>query len=380
VGLDGQLYSGVSTFAISELAVGTYTLSLPYVYANGSDGTRYLPSISSTTLTGVVGGYLIDANAWLNLSYDTQYLVNASASTGGTVSPSGPGWYASGSQLPLTATPSAGQLFVAWAGAGPGAVSSLTASFALLVNGPASEVATFQPAPPPPVETFALTVTETGLSAGTAWTAVIGTSGFPSVATTVTTQLPNGTYEVALPIVPGPAGVRYVPDPAFTNVTIAGGVGAASVAYATQFRVALAASPGGSINATSAWFANGSLLQVTATPTNSSETFVNWTGVGAGSYTGATPMLSLVVGAPISESAAFAPIPPAAGHASGASSNASTGLLISIGLLVALLIVGVVVGLLLLRRRPPRSRAAASESAVPEEEPLYGQSPPAAEP
>jgi len=382
VGIGGQLYSalgvasGAAQFTVHGLSTGVYAVSLPYAYLNGSDGTRFVPSVSSTSLTAESGGYLIDANGWLNLSFSMQFLVNVSASTGGSVAPSGAAWYDSGTILALVATPAVGQLFVGWSGSGLGAATSASASFSITVTGTASEIATFVARPIAAVATFALSVTESGLVAGTQWSAEIGVGGYASTSDEVSALVPNGTVEIALPIVAGPTGVRYVPSPAFTNVTITGAPGSASVVYTAQYYLTLSASAGGSLNVTSGWFANGTVVRIAATPTNSSETFVNWTGVGTGAYTGPSPTVTVTVSQPISESAAFQPVAPAT-VTTTSSSSSTNGLLISVGLLLALLVVGLVVGFLLLRRRPPREPEA--EAPRSEAETMYGD-PPAAEP
>jgi hypothetical protein len=377
VGFGGQLYSGSGTFSIRALASGVYSLSLPYDYLNGTDGTRFLPSVTSTSLTTGVGGYLVDSNAWVNLTFAPQYWIEVSAGTGGTTTPSGATWYPAGTPLALTATPSDGYEFLGWAGSGPGAASNSNASFDLPVGGPASEVASFVAIPVPPTLTFGLTVTETGLAVGTSWSVEVGTSGFASSTGLVAVELSNGTYALELPIVAGPAGVRFLPDPMFTNVTVAGGPAATTVSYSTEYFVTVAASVGGSVNVSSGWFANGTVLSIAATAANASETFANWTGSGAGAYTGPMAAITITVAGPVFESAAFAPATstvPTHGTSSGSSSN--NGLLVSIGLLVGLLVVGVVVGMLLLRRRPP----SAPEPATVDEEPMYGETPPPTEP
>jgi List-Bact-rpt repeat protein len=375
VGLAGQLYTGAGPLVIRGLATGVYPLTLPYVYLNGTDGTRFVPAVSSTTYSQVSGGYLVGADGSINLTFSTEYLVNVTAGPGGTVSSAGAGWYAAGSFLPLMASPSIGDVFVGWSGSGAAAASSNQPALDLDVFGPASEVASFTSAPVSSIETFAVTVSETGLASGISWSAEIGATGYATLSGLLTAQLPNGTYEVALPIVSGPTGVRYVPDPAFTNVTVSGSGAVASVSYSTQYYVTLAASPGGSINVSSGWYDSGTVLRVGATPTNSSETFENWTGAGAAAYTGTQSSITLTVSGPIAEAASFAPPGPAATSGSSPSS-ASSGLAISVGLLAVLLVVGLVVGFLLLRRRPPAEPEPGPEHAAAEGGELYGAEPP----
>ena len=377
IGIGGSFYSGTAEFTVHGLASGDYAVALPYAYLNGSDGARLLPSIASTSFNQVAGGYLVDANGWINLTFALQFLVNVSAGPGGSVAPAGAAWYDNAASISLVATALAGQQFVGWAGSGPGAVSSSSPTLALLVNASSSEVASFAPLPRPGTPTYALSVTETGLAPGTLWTAEIGGGGYASTTGQLSADVTNGTFEVALPMVAGPLGVRYVPDPAFVNVTIAGGAGSASVSYTTEYYVSISASPGGSVNATSGWFAAGTVLDVAASPTNSSETFANWTGVGPGSYSGAEEKITVTLSGPVAESAAFQPAPITL-PATPSGSSSSAGLGIALGLLVALLVVGLAVGFLVLRRRPP----AEPEPEVrgdPDSESIYGE-PPAAEP
>jgi hypothetical protein len=71
------------------------------------------------------------------------------ASVGGTVSPSQSGYFASGSTVPLVATPAAGYSFVGWVGTGTGSYSG-TSPYGNVtgVVGPVQETASFALTPP----------------------------------------------------------------------------------------------------------------------------------------------------------------------------------------------------------------------------------------
>jgi hypothetical protein len=379
IGIGGTVYAGTAQFTVHGLATGVYGLALPYDYLNGSDGTRFIPSLTSTSLAPVASGYLIDANGWINVTFGLEFLVNVSAGPGGSVTPAGSGWYPYDVALNLVATPGAGDQFVGWAGSGAGAASGTSPTLLLTVNGSSNEVASFAPLPVPVAPTYGLSVTESGLAPGTVWTAEIGATGYATATGQISTVVPNGTFEVTWPVVPGPLGVRYVPTPASVNVTIAGAPGSASVTYTTEYFVSITASAGGSVNVTSGWYPAGQVLLVAATPSNASETFANWTGAGAGSYSGAQATISVTVSGPIAESAAFQPTAEII-HTTASPAPATNGLAIAFGLLVVLLVVGFAVAYLVLRRRPPSEPEPAPEAlGEPESGSIYGD-PPAAEP
>jgi hypothetical protein len=141
-------YSSTNTTLVaSGLLKGTYSFSVKDAYS--TDGTtRYLPSdvVNIVTITG---------NKTMTLSFTTWYWVDVENTTGGAVALSTPsgapeatsGWFQSGTQLVLTATPGA-YVFKAWTGSGTGSYGGDQAVQTITVNGPVREIAAFQPPPP----------------------------------------------------------------------------------------------------------------------------------------------------------------------------------------------------------------------------------------
>lgn len=369
VRLGNLSYVGAGSFTIPGLAAGDYEFATPYVYPNGTDGVRFLPASVSTTFPSSAGELTIAGSGWINLTYAPQFLVNVTAGSGGTVTPNGAGWYDGGFTLAMVATPAAGQQFVGWSGSGPGGSSSLLASFDLVVAGSAVEVAAFAPVPNTVATTYAITITAQGLPSGTLWSALVGGAGHASTSGSLVVSVPNGTYEVQLGIVGGAAGVRYTPMTPFTNLTVAG-AGAASMAnYTTQYYLTVGVSAGGTANVSSGWYDAGSVVAISATPQDATQSFVNWTGSGSGSYSGTSAAITVTMQGPVVEKAGFAPAAQPAPNAPAAT-GPGNGLYIGVGLLVGLAVVGVVVGMMLRRRRPPAEAPAAAETEAP-----YGQPP-----
>ena len=374
VGIGNLIYTGSGAFAVHGLATGDYAIATPYAYLNGSEGTRYVPSIASTSFAMTGGEIDVLSSGWLNLSFATQYLINVTAGPGGTATPLGLAWVDGGTSLLLTATPAAGMMFVGWSASGIGGATSTQASFSLSVVGPAVETASFISLPTPPTTLYAVTITASGLPAGTDWSAQVGASGYASTTTSLTVMLPNGTYPLSAGTIAGATGERFVPTVANPTVTVAGAAAGGTVAYGTEYYLTVISGIGGSVNVTSGWYPSGSVVLIGATPSNSSEQFSSWNATGAGTTTTSGSGISVTLSGAETVTATFAPVLPAPQQPSSAPPS-NNGLYIGLGLLVALLAVGIVVGAML-RRRPPR--AAAEPTPEPSSD-TYGSAAPAEE-
>ncbi len=136
--IGSQAIAGVGPLTFTDLA-GNVTVVLSTV--SPLAGVRYVPS-ASTLSVDVTGNMTVNEP-----TFTTQYLVEVSGTSGGTVTPSSE-WVDSGSAVSLTALPSAGYVFVNWSGSGTGSYSGVAANTSFTVSGPISEFADFQPAPP----------------------------------------------------------------------------------------------------------------------------------------------------------------------------------------------------------------------------------------
>src|SRR5262249_22980482 len=110
--------------------------------------SRFAPLSPPNTVT-------ITHNTSLVLAYAIAYWVAVSASDGGVLQlpVDDHEYYASGTPLGLSASPTSGHFFVGWSGNGSGSYTGTDLSPSIRVNGPITEVATFAPvgAPAAPV-------------------------------------------------------------------------------------------------------------------------------------------------------------------------------------------------------------------------------------
>ncbi|MCI4323585.1 MAG: hypothetical protein L3K03_06155 [Thermoplasmata archaeon] len=353
VTLGNQTYSGTGpSFVIPGILGGTYGVELPYVAANGTNGTRYLGSVQSTSFAlGNGSSLVIGASGTLNLTFAAQYLLTVSSSGNGTVSPTpGTSWVDAGAIEMLQATPDPGNQVVGWTGLGAAAVTSSDASITVTVTSPVLENVQFGAIPTVAPLTYALAITETGLPAGTLWSASLpGGTGVSSTSSTISVSGLNGTYLVEIPIVGGTAGVRYVPGTANNSEPVTGPGASLAVVFTTEFLLSVTSSIGGSVSPSGSWVDNGSSVSLTATASTGNE-FEYWNGTGTGSYTGTATSTTLLISGPISEVATFEPVPTPVVPAAAPSND--NGLPIALGLLLALLVVGLVMGVLIFRRSP----------------------------
>ena len=78
--------------------------------------------------------------------------------------------------------------------------------------------------------------------------------------------------------------------------------------FTTQYYLTMTAGTGGTVSPTSGWKNSGTIVSVTATPTNNTQvsySFSGWTGSGIGSYSGTTNPASITMNGPVTETAAF---------------------------------------------------------------------------
>jgi uncharacterized repeat protein (TIGR02543 family) len=132
---DGQT---IATPAVLNWLPGTsHTLSAPSTQT-GSNGTIYVGSGASQTISVACGAPRASASVSFTAQAQAQDLLTVTATSGGTVSPSS-GYQPAGSSVTLTATPSAGFVFSGWQGACTG-----TGSCQVTMTGPLSVTAQFK--------------------------------------------------------------------------------------------------------------------------------------------------------------------------------------------------------------------------------------------
>src|SRR5438477_6135409 len=74
--------------------------------------------------------------------------------------------------------------------------------------------------------------------------------------------------------------------------------------FTTQYYLTMSAGTGGKVTPSSGWKSSGAAVSISATPAIG-YTFTGWTGSGTASYTGSTNPISIMMGGPITETAAF---------------------------------------------------------------------------
>ena len=81
-----------------------------------------------------------------------------------------------------------------------------------------------------------------------------------------------------------------------------------TASFNKQYYLTMTTGAGGKVSPASAWKNSGSVVSITATPTNNSlvsYSFAGWAGTGTGSYTGTNNPASITMSGPITESASF---------------------------------------------------------------------------
>jgi len=355
VSIGATTYTGLAGFKVGNLSSGGYAFEAPLVYLNSTDTTRFLATDVSSTLPLASGVLNISGDGTVTLTYGTQYAVSVVATPGGTVTGgNGTVWANASDTLTLTAVPDPSYRFVGWNGTGPGSVTATSASISLTPSGPATETAQFAYRPIPPPAVFWLTVSETGLPSGTAWSVAVGSIGASGSNGTLTVVGLNGSYELtAPPVYASTPGIRWVSDTTNVSTTVVAN-GSATVTFSQQFLVTVLAGEGGTVTPSTQWVDAGAQVTITATP-NATSQFLGWNGTGTGAYNGTTATSTITVTGPVTQQASFGPRASSSGGGTGSSASASSGQLTSILLLVVLLVVGAIVGLILGRGRRPSS-------------------------
>jgi hypothetical protein len=153
-------------------------------------------------------------------SFSTAYLLTtaASPSAGGTVSPTSGTYYASGTVVPLLATPNSGYTFSSWTG---NVASASSASTSVTMNAPQSVTANFTAIAGPPDYTVSPATPSQTVAAG-------GAAKY-----TIDVQSTGGTYNgsVTLSVTGLPAGATasFSPNPVVLGGTVTKGSSALTV-------------------------------------------------------------------------------------------------------------------------------------------------------
>lgn len=361
--------------------LGTYNLSIPFAYVNGTQLTRFAPGSYARTVC-------TNGATMVSVVFAAQYFVTLEATAGGiaevTVGASTSTtslWVGNGSSVALSAVAIPGYQFLGWNGTGAGSYSGANLNAGLVVVNPLTELAVFaKPIVPPPPRYWVDFHLAAALSAGTAWSLTVGGVGYASTGSDLNvTGLLAGSYALVVKHALSPDGfTEYValsPPPTVGvthNLTV-------PLSFATSFWVSVTANYGGSIvlpSASGLWVVAGQTVTLNATP-NVGFVFAGWVGTGVGSYTGPAPLVTIHLAGPVTEVASFAQAPPATKTITNAFWSAPTTW---IGLAVAGLVVGLVAGLVAGRRKGGAAAVAMVASTAPPAPEPWQESPPPSNP
>jgi hypothetical protein len=296
--VDGTTYTTAQTF--SWQAGSTHTIETIQYPGVGKDSRYYFSSWSdggaiSHTVTAPAAGNIVTYTA----KFGIQYLLTMNAGTGGGVIP-GTSWKTAGTTVLLSANPGTGYTFFNWTGSGTDSYSGTDNPATVVVNGPITETATFEPngtiAATVQSRTSGLTFTVDGTSYSSPQTFFWVTGSSHTIATTT----PQGNN----------VGTRY----AWTNWSDGGAI-SHTVAptvntnyqanFATQYFLTMNVGSGGkSVSPPSSWRTTGSVVSISATP-STGYSFSAWTGSGSGSFTGTANPASVTMNGPITETGSF---------------------------------------------------------------------------
>jgi hypothetical protein len=136
--VDGISYTAAQTFSWQPGSSHTIATTSPQ---SGGTGIRYV-------WTGWSGGGAIShtvaptTNKTYTATFNTQYYLTMSHSTGGAVSPAS-GWRGNGTTVSITATPATNYHFTNWSGSGTGSFSGTSNPASITMGGPITEMGTF---------------------------------------------------------------------------------------------------------------------------------------------------------------------------------------------------------------------------------------------
>jgi List-Bact-rpt repeat protein len=310
---NGSQYGSSTPWINVTAHPGNYTVGASPVPASANDTTAYSPVGFGPILS-------ITPSSTYPVNFTPTYRVQVIAGAGGTTTGAGSHWLAPGSVATYSATARPNYAFLGWTGTGAGSYTGSNATADITANSPITESANFQALP---VNRFNLTVVASGLPSGTWWTVDVNGTGYSSdQPSQVVRNLlpcsagPTAQYPIGVPeaFVNGSGGVRFLAG-GYPSSDCTSGTTVLNIAFATEYLVTPLASGGGSADAVVSgtpvpnpvWVAGGSTIGLRQSP-HANDQFVAWLGTGTGAYSGPNPTPSVVVGAPITETATFAPI------------------------------------------------------------------------
>lgn len=333
---NGSSFSGGGSFALPPVPAGEYDFSVAPVLANGTAATRYVPTSVSSSFPATAGGsYQISSNGTFTVEYVVDFVLTVTAGANGTAVPLGSSWQPSGSVQALVGLPAPGFEVLGWTGIGAGSADAASSWVNVTMLGPVSEVVSFSPQPRVAPPGYVLAVGESGLPSGTPWSFSVNGTGAEGTGPTLLLGGLDGTYLLTVATVAGVApGVQYVPSLRTDVVDLADSNQTVGITFTTQYRLEVSAAVGGTAAPLGVTWVNASTEVTIAAVASPSFALRNWSGTGAGSYSGMNLTSQLSMNGPITEVASFTPAAPAL---VGSAGPPTTNPAIDVGVLVALL-------------------------------------------
>jgi uncharacterized repeat protein (TIGR02543 family) len=295
----------VFTMSGTDCPAGAYTAPTTITWTTGSScnvtvqqpaagaDTRWLFSKWADGPITLSRSIIAAPGAVYTIVMTAEYQLTRLVSGPGTVSGSD-GFYASGSNIALTSSPNAGNVFTGWSGSATGGANPL----GVVMNGPKTITANFAPA-------------TTGVRIDTNVVAQFSVSGAGcpagSYAAPVTVTWSTGANcDISIPSPQGGPETRWVfnrwSDGSTANprtITASQGV-VYTLVMATEHRLTRSVSGAGTIGGSDGYYAAGSALQLAATA-QSGYQFAGWSG----SATGSANPLNVTMDAPKTITANF---------------------------------------------------------------------------
>ncbi len=295
--VDGTTYTSPQTF--TWVANVSHTIASDSLQ-NGVAGTRY--DWTGWNDAGALSHSVSSlVNTTFTASFATQYFLTMNAGTGGTATPTS-GWFNSAQVVPITGIPGTGYSFLNWIGSGTVSFSGASNPGSVTMNSPITETANFSP------NTISVTVT----TSPAARTIIV--DGITYTAPQTFSWVANSNHTIQSDTLQnGSAGTRYVwsnwSDAGARLHTVAPLVNTTFTAnFTTQYFLTMNTNVGGTVLPASGWHDSGESVVISATPTNNFG-FLNWSGIGVGSYSGGNNPGTLFMLSPITETANFAQNP-----------------------------------------------------------------------
>ncbi|MGQ0723096.1 MAG: InlB B-repeat-containing protein [Candidatus Eiseniibacteriota bacterium] len=286
IGVDGVDYVSPHTF--SWIAGSSHSLSVDSLVV-GSPGDRQ-------RLAQWSDGHLSAARTIFALTssyvaqYTREYLLDFQDPPEGTSLP-GDGWYGTAVSVQITAVPDAGFGFDHWTGTGNGSFSGTENPATVTMNGPITQIPHFLQS------SYLLT-----MSAGAGGT-VTPASGSHLSGTVVQIQaLPDSGFKFVGWVGTGTGSYTGTNNPA--TVTMGGPITQTAAFVVDGYQLTMFAGLGGTVTPATGLQATGAMVTIQAIP-DPGYAFVNWTGVGGGSYSGTSNPATVTMNGPITQTATF---------------------------------------------------------------------------